>query len=328
MAEAVLVTGGAGYIGAQMVAQLGTAGFYPVVVDNLSGGAPNALLAGELVEVDIADERRIRAVLRHHGIACVFHFAAFVRVDESVSDPAKYYANNLGGTMALLRACAAEGVQEFIFSSTAAIFGTPHVVPIAEDHPKAPLNPYGHSKWLVEQVLPECERAYGMRAGCLRYFNAAGADSQSRIGPRHRPRTHLISRALAVALGEAPHLTVFGQDYDTQDGTCLRDYIHVEDLCAAHLKLLDYLRQGGQERAFNLGNGKGYSVLEVVEAARRVTGHPIPVIMGERREGDASIMVAESAKAIELLGWKPAHASLEKIIRDAWAWEQKLLTGQ
>jgi UDP-glucose 4-epimerase len=277
---------------------------------------------------DIGDCAFVDAVLGEVRPAAVMHFASCIQVGESVVDPAKYYRNNVTATQVLLDRMRAHGVARFIFSSTAAIFGDPDYVPIDEAHPKAPINPYGRSKWFVEQMLEDFDRAYGLKSVCLRYFNAAGADAEGELGECHEPETHLIPLILQVASGRRPHITVHGEDYATADGTCIRDYIHVEDLADAHLLALRQLLAGGASARYNLGNGNGYSVREVIEAVRRVTGHPIPVVMGARRAGDPPALVADSRAARAALGWQPRHAALEVIVAHAWAWEQRRAQGR
>jgi UDP-glucose 4-epimerase len=319
----ILVAGGAGYIGSHMVAGLAEAGLDVVTLDNLYSGHRDAVIAGELVEGDLADSRFLDELFSRHRFDGVMHFAAHIEVGESIRDPAKYYRNNVTNTQNFLDAMVAHGVKAFIFSSTAAIFGEPQYVPIDEAHPKAPINPYGRSKWMVEQMLEDYDRAYGLRAIALRYFNAAGADPQRRLGERHDPETHLIPLVLQAASGRRGAITVFGEDYDTPDGTCIRDYIHVNDLCAVHLLALQRLLDGGDSDRFNLGNGQGYSVREVIDTARRVTSREIPVIQGERRAGDPARLVADSTRVQNELGWRPGYAALETIVAHAWRWEQK-----
>jgi len=251
------------------------------------------------------------------------HFASFIQVGESYANPAKYYRNNVMASQVLIDGMCAHSVKALVFSSTAAIFGDPDYVPIDEAHPKQPINPYGRSKWMVEQMLEDYDRAYGLESVCLRYFNAAGADPEGALGECHEPETHLIPLLLQVASGRRPHIAVNGDDYATPDGTCIRDYIHVEDLCSAHLLALRHLFDAGGSARFNLGNGNGASVHEVIAAVRRVTGHPIPVLVGERRAGDPPILVADSRAAREQLGWAPRHADLDTIIGHAWAWERR-----
>ena len=322
----LLVVGGAGYIGSHMVLHLLDPGHKVVVADNFSTGfrdAWGAAGAPLVAELDINDEAALSRLFATHQFDAVLHFASFIQVGESVSDPAKYYANNLSATLKLLQAMVRAQVKHFIFSSTAAVYGDPIRVPIDEEHPKAPINPYGRSKWMVEQVLGDFDRAYGLKSVCLRYFNAAGADPAGRVGERHEPETHLIPLVLQAASGRRSAITVFGRDYDTPDGTCIRDYIHVADLVEAHSLALDYLQQGGDSEAFNLGNGSGFSVQEVIETARRVTGREIPVVDAPRRAGDPARLVADASKARSVLRWAPRHGDLETIVAHAWAWEQK-----
>ncbi len=319
----ILVVGGAGYIGSHMVKLLRLAGHRPVVADDLSSGRRDALLGVELQVGDIGDAGFVDEVLAKVRPAAVIHFASFIQVGESVTDPAKYYRNNVTATQVLLDGMRRHGVARFIFSSTAAIFGNPAYVPIDEAHPKQPINPYGRSKWMVEQILEDYDRAYGLKSVCLRYFNAAGADPEGELGECHQPETHLIPLLLQVASGRRPHITVHGEDYATPDGTCMRDYVHVEDLCSAHLLALQRLLAGGDSARYNLGNGNGFSVREVIAAARRVTGHAIPVVIGARRAGDPPTLVADSRSARTALHWQPRHADLDTIVAHAWAWERK-----
>ncbi|HET9699444.1 MAG TPA: UDP-glucose 4-epimerase GalE [Burkholderiales bacterium] len=319
----VLVVGGAGYIGSHMVKLLHARGHAVVTLDDLSTGYRDAVVRGEFVQGTLADRAALDRLFASRRFEAVMHFASFIQVGESVSAPAKYYANNFSNTLTLLDAMMAAGVKRFIFSSTAAIFGEPVTPLIAEDHPQRPVNPYGRSKWMVEQALADYGRAYGLRAACLRYFNAAGADPEGELGERHDPETHLIPLVLQAASGRRPHIGVFGDDYPTPDGTCVRDYIHIVDLCEAHLLALDRLMAEERSLAFNLGNGTGFSVREVIEAARRVTGRPIAVTVSPRRAGDPAQLVADSARARAGLGWTPRYADLETIIDHAWSWEQK-----
>lgn len=319
----ILVVGGAGYVGCHMVAVLGEAGYKPVTLDNLYSGYRDAVIAGEFIQGDLNDRELLNQVLDAHDFAGVMHFAAHIEVGESVRDPAKYYRNNVANTQNLLDAMVRYGVNAFIFSSTAAIFGEPQYIPIDEQHPKATVNPYGRSKWMVEQLLEDYDHAYGLKSCALRYFNAAGADPRGRLGERHQPESHLIPLVLQAASGRRESITLYGTDYDTTDGTCIRDYIHVSDLCDAHLLALEQLTQGGESNRYNLGNGQGYSVQEVIDAAAKVTGREIPVVRGERRPGDPATLVADSARARSKLGWSPRFADLDTIIAHAWAWEQK-----
>lgn len=324
MADTILVTGGAGYIGSQMVKALRQAGFRPVVLDDLSSGHRSAVRDEELHVGDVGDAAFVDRVLAEAKPAAVMHFAGFIQVGESVTDPGKYFRNNVTATQVLLDAMRAHGIARFIFSSTAAIFGEPQYVPIDEAHPKAPINPYGRSKWFVEQLLEDYDHAYGLKSVCLRYFNAAGADPDNEIGERHDPETHLVPLILQVASGRRPHIGVYGDDYPTPDGTCVRDYVHVADLCDAHLLALRQLLAGAGSARYNLGNGNGFSVREVIETARRITGHPIPVIVEPRRAGDPPSLVADAAAARAALGWTPRYADLQTIVAHAWACEQRI----
>lgn len=321
----LLLTGGAGFIGSHMALYLKERGHEVVVFDNLSHGHSDAVLDGTLVAGDLSDTATLDAVFRQNKFDGVVHFASYIEVGESVNNPLKYYENNVGNTLNLLKAMQAHGVRRFIFSSSAAVYGEPQYVPIDEKHAKAPLNPYGRSKWMVEQFLEDFDHAYGLASIALRYFNAAGADPAGRLGERHDPESHLIPLVLKVAAGVLPSIKIFGQDYDTHDGTCIRDYIHVNDLCEAHLLALQNLMDGGTSDAFNLGNGNGFSVQEVIDTARKVTGREIPAIVAPRRQGDPARLIADSTRAIKELGWHPRFAALEQIIGDAWNWESRKL---
>lgn len=320
----VLVTGGAGYIGSHMVQMLREHQIDVVTLDNLSNGYREAVVGGEFVQGDVADAELLTRLCARHEFDAVLHFAAFIQVGESVVDPAKYYRNNLQGTLSLLDVIVAAGIKRFVFSSTAAIFGEPTYTPIDERHPQVPINPYGLSKWMVEQVLADYDRAYGLKSIALRYFNAAGADPEGRLGERHEPETHLIPLVLQAASGRRPSITIFGTDYPTVDGTCVRDYIHIVDLCQAHMRALDRMRARGKSDAFNLGNGLGFTIREVIAAAERVTGRSIPVTVAARRVGDPAVLLADSSRAVDELGWRPKYQDLDTIIAHAWAWEQKL----
>ena len=320
----MLVVGGAGYIGSHMVCVLLERGHEVVVLDNLSTGYRDAVLGGLFVQADLADGAGLDALFRAHRFDGVMHFASFIQIGESVRDPAKYYRNNLVNTLSLLDAMHRNGVGTFIFSSTAAVFGEPEYVPIDEDHPLRAINPYGYSKLAVERILSDYDRAYGLRSVCLRYFNAAGADPQARIGERHEPESHLIPLVLRVASGRSPEIQIFGNDYKTPDGTCIRDYIHIVDLCDAHLLALERLCRGGASAQFNLGNGNGFSVAEVIETAERVTGMRIARVVAPRRPGDAARLVADAKLARDDLGWRPRFDDLHTIIAHAWAWERKM----
>jgi len=322
----VLVVGGAGYIGSHMVKMLVDQGHSVVTFDNLSSGFRDAVLGGEFVQADLADIPAIDRVFEQYKPEAVMHFASYIQVGESVQHPDKYYLNNFTNTLNLLNVMVKHDVKNFIFSSTAAVFGEPEYVPIDEAHVKNPLNPYGRSKWMVEQVLADYERAYGLKSVCLRYFNAAGADPSGLLGERHEPETHLIPLVLQAISGRRPHISVFGRDYDTPDGTCIRDYIHIVDLCSAHLLALKQLIKTGTSMRFNLGNGAGFSVQEVIAATERVSGKKVKVVEGPRREGDPARLVADATLARETLGWSPIYAELDTIIAHAWQWETKVVS--
>ena len=323
----VLVVGGAGYIGSHMVKMLSDDGHSVVTLDNLSTGHREAVLGGEFVLGDLADTNLIDRLFSEHRFDGVVHFASFIDVAESVRAPGKYYRNNFCYTLNLLDAMLAHRVNNFIFSSTAATFGEPQYNPIDENHPQHPINPYGLSKRMVELALADYDRAYGLKSVVLRYFNAAGADPSGLLGERHEPETHLIPLVLQVAAGSRTAIEVFGNDYDTPDGTCIRDYIHIVDLCQAHLLALTHLQREHKSAAYNLGNGNGFSVQEVIETARRVTGKPIKVIAAARRVGDPTRLVADAALARKVLGWAPRYADLATIIEHAWSWEQKCINS-
>jgi len=314
----ILVVGGAGYIGSHMVKMLLQKGYHPVTFDNLSTGYRDAVLGGSFVLGDLADRAALEKLFTDHAFEGVMHFASFIQVGESVENPAKYYRNNVINTLNLLDSMIAHEVKKCIFSSSAAIFGEPQSVPIDEKHPKNPINPYGLSKWIIEQVLRDYDHAYSLKSVCLRYFNAAGADPDGKLYERHLPETHLIPLVLEVAAGQREHITVFGQDYDTPDGTCLRDYIHINDLCQAHLLALEQLMAGVESAAYNLGNGTGFSVKQVIDISKEVTGKNIAVVIGKRREGDPARLVADSQLAKQVLGWQPQYAELSTIIQHAW----------
>jgi UDP-glucose 4-epimerase len=318
----VLVVGGAGYIGSHMVKRLGQLGCHVTTLDDLSSGHRDAVLNGDFVQGSIADANLLDRLLGQ-GFDAVMHFASFIQVGESVQQPAKYYQNNVVNTLNLLEAMRAQGVQKFIFSSTAATFGEPQYTPIDERHPQQPINPYGRSKRMIEQVLADYDAAYGLKSVCLRYFNAAGADPEGQLGERHEPETHLIPLVLQAASGRRPHISVFGRDYDTPDGTCIRDYVHIADLCEAHWLALQSLMNGGSSQAYNLGNGNGFSVQEVIDTAEAVTERRIAVVNAPRREGDPARLVADATLARKQLGWQPQYADLATIIEHAWKWETR-----
>jgi UDP-glucose 4-epimerase len=297
-----------------------------VVVDDLSSGHADALPPGvPLVKADVRDGAAVGRALRDHRAEAVFHFASRIQVGESVVNPRLYWRDNLAAGIALLEAVLDAGVKRFVLSSTAAVYGDPIRVPLDEDHPTSPVNPYGATKLALEHVLADYARAYGLSYAALRYFNASGADVDAGIGERHDPETHLIPIVLEAALGKRPHVTIFGDDWDTPDGTCVRDYIHVTDLAHAHLAALAYLGRAkdGDPRAFNLGTGRGYSVREVVESARRVTGRDVPVVTGPRRAGDPPVLVASADRARRVLGWEAKRSSLDEIVGDAWKWHSR-----
>jgi UDP-arabinose 4-epimerase len=320
----VLVTGGAGYIGAHTCKVLAEAGHEPIVYDNLVHGHRHAVQWGPFAEGDILDRARLDEVITEHAPEAVIHFAAFAYVGESVTDPGKYYRNNVAGSLNLIEAIRDHGIAHMVFSSTCATYGVPESVPITEDAPQHPINPYGQSKLTVERMMADFERAHGLGWIALRYFNASGADPDGETGEDHTPETHLIPLILDAAAGRRAAITVFGDDYDTPDGSCIRDYIHVTDLADAHLRALEGLQRGLPSGAFNLGNGTGYSVFEVIQAVERVTGLTVPVEIGPRRPGDPDRLVGSAGKARRDLGWQPRFAALDEIIRTAWNWHGKL----
>jgi UDP-glucose 4-epimerase len=319
----ILVTGGAGYIGSHVVKALGESGYRVLTYDSLVSGHPWAVLYGELVVGDLLDTGKLEKTIADFRPDAVMHFAAHIVVPESVSQPLKYYRNNVQGSFSLLAAMAKMGVRKLIFSSTAAVYGIPLQVPVAEEAILQPINPYGWSKAMVEQVLRDSSAAGEIDYVSLRYFNVAGADRDGRIGEGKEDATHLITLATRTAAGRQPFLRVFGTDYPTPDGTCIRDYIHVEDLAAAHVLALEHLLPGGEGGVFNCGYGRGYSVLEVIEAVKQVTGIDFPVRYEGRRPGDPPVLVADSQKIRAKLGWVPAAADLKQIVGSAWRWEQK-----
>ena len=322
-----LVTGGAGYIGSHAVKALHAAGHQVTVYDNFSAGHREAArFAHSVVDGDIHDTDRVRRALRDHACEGVMHFAAWLSVGESVRDPAGYYRNNVLGALSILDAMIAEGVHSLVFSSTAAVFGNPVETPITESHPKEPINSYGETKLAIERALPHYERAYGIRAVVLRYFNASGADPDGDLGEDHHPELHLIPRAIDAALGRDT-FQIFGEDYETPDGTCLRDYIHVTDLADAHILAMDSLRKGGPSATYNLGNGRPTSVREIVDSVARVTGRPVPLTVGPRREGDPAVLFASSERIRRELGWKPRFEDVDTIVRTAWAWRKDRPSG-
>ncbi len=324
--KTVLVTGGAGYIGSHAVLALQQAGYDVVVLDNLVYGHRDIVekvLQVELVVGDTNDRALLNDLFQARSIDAVMHFAAYAYVGESVTKPDKYYRNNVIGTLTLLEAMVAASIHKFVFSSTCATYGVPKTVPIPEDHPQNPINPYGATKLMVERILADFDPAYDFKSVSFRYFNAAGADPQGRLGEDHQPETHLIPLVLMTALGQQDAISIFGTDYPTRDGTCIRDYIHVTDLADAHVLGLKYLLDGGDSQIFNLGNGSGFSVREVIDTARQVTGRSINAIERDRRPGDPPALVGSAEKARSMLGWNPQYADLEVILRHAWDWHQK-----
>jgi UDP-glucose-4-epimerase GalE len=318
----VLVVGGAGYIGSHMVKLLLEKSYPVIVLDNLSTGHRRLVSGGEFIEGSLGDAELLVRIFNAYPISAVMHFAAFSLVGESVQAPLKYYRNNMCETLTLIEAMVTHGVKRFIFSSTAAVYGEPERVPIPEDHPCRPTNPYGNTKLGVERMLADCDAAFGLRSICLRYFNAAGADPSGMIGEAHTPESHLIPLVLKAALAATP-VKIFGVDYPTADGTCLRDYVHVCDLAQAHLLALDALEAGCASDVFNLGNSVGYSVRQVIDAAGRITGKKTEALECERRPGDPAVLVADSSKIRSKLGWKPKYEGLDEIIDTAWHWHAK-----
>ena len=319
----VLVTGGAGYIGSHTAKALARAGHEVVVLDNFSGGHRWAVKWGPCVEGDLGDTALVTQALKTYGIDAVLHFAASIQVGESVRDPKKYFWNNVVNTLHLLDAMLAAGVPHIVFSSSAAVYGNPEKVPIPEEHPTRPVNPYGDTKLMMERALQWYGAAYGIRWAALRYFNAAGADPEGELGEEHDPESHLIPLVIRAALGRIPYVEVFGTDYASPDGTAVRDYIHIADLADAHLKALQYLARGGESRAMNLGTGKGHTVREVITAVSNVSGVPVPTRDAPRRAGDPPALVADPAQATSLLGWKPRYAGLLEIVESAWKWHKR-----
>ncbi|MFM2312282.1 MAG: hypothetical protein RLZZ04_1558 [Cyanobacteriota bacterium] len=323
---AILVTGGAGYIGSHSVLTLQKAGYEVIILDSLVYGHQDlveTVLKAKLIVGSTCDRALLREVFANHQIDAVMHFAAYAYVGESVTEPAKYYDNNVVGTLTLLEAMLEANVKTFVFSSTCATYGVPDSVPITEDQSQNPINPYGATKLMVERILQDFSHAYDFRSVCLRYFNAAGADPEGNLGEDHNPETHLIPLVLQTALGQRESVSVFGTDYDTPDGTCIRDYIHVLDIAQAHILALKYLLDNGATDVFNLGNASGFSVKEVIETARKITGKEIKAEFSDRRPGDPPALVGSGAKAQKILGWQPAYSNLDDIISHAWQWHQK-----
>lgn len=318
-----MVAGGAGYIGSHMVLYLLDKGYNPIVYDNLSEGHREAVLGGTFIEGDLSDKNKLNEVFKSYDISAVMHFAASCYVGESVTSPAKYYKNNVVTTLNLLDTMIENKINKFIFSSTCATYGLPQYLPLTEEHPQSPVNPYGNTKLAVELILKDYAKAYDLRSVAFRYFNAAGADPQARIGESHDPETHLIPNVIKSALGIGDPLKIFGDDYDTPDGTCVRDYIHVLDLAQAHLLGLEKLFEGYKSDFFNLGNGEGYSNKQVIETVEKISGRKVQYSFAPRREGDPPTLIGSSKKAFEQLNWKPEYASLDKIVETAWNWHKK-----
>lgn len=319
----ILVTGGAGYIGSHMVKLLGEKGRDSITFDNLSRGHREMVTSGKFIEGDLSDKDLLVDIFRGYDVRAVFHFASDALVGESEEDPRRYYRNNVANGIHLLDAMLEAGVKRIVFSSSAAVYGEPVRIPMDEDHPAAPVNVYGTTKLIMENMMKKYAEVYGLRFASLRYFNAAGADPDGLIGEDHDPETHLIPLVLDAALGRRKEITVFGHDYDTPDGTCIRDYIHVTDLAEAHIIALSHLEKESGSAIYNLGNGRGFSVLDVIKAAERVTGRTIPVRAGERRKGDPARLVASSERIMRDWGWKPRYADLDVIVETAWKWHRR-----
>jgi len=319
----ILVTGGAGYIGSHTVKQLLVRGYEPVIIDDLSEGHREALTGGDLITGNFGDYSLMKRVLEKDRIEVVIHLAAHCYVGESVEDPHKYFHNNVVNSLNLLKAMLDTGVKKIIFSSSCAVYGEPRYLPIDENHPIGPVSPYGMTKYFFEKILEYFDTAYGIKYVSLRYFNAAGADDSGTIGEDHDPETHLIPLVLKVALNQLSSITIFGDSYDTHDGTCVRDYIHVNDLAEAHILSVEYLTENNSSNVFNLGNGEGYSVRQIIDISREITGYPIPALSGSPRPGDPAKLISGSEKAFKELGWKPAIPAIHDIIASAWKWHQE-----
>lgn len=318
----ILIVGGAGYIGSHVNKELNKRGYDTIVYDNLIYGHKEAVKWGMFEYGDLRDTTKLEEVFNKYDIEAVFHFAAFAYVGESVTNPSKYYNNNVAATINLLDAMVRHNVKYFVFSSTCATYGQPDKMPITEDMPQKPINPYGASKLMVERILEDYETAYGLHSVCLRYFNAAGDDPDGEIGESHTPETHIIPLILDAALGKRESIKVFGTDYDTKDGSCIRDYIHVLDLADAHIRALEYMKKENISNRFNLGTSNGTSVIEMVEAAKKITGVDFKVVYAERRPGDPAELVGSNIKAKEILGWEPKYSDVETILKDAWNWQK------
>lgn len=320
----ILIVGGAGYIGSHVNKVLNERGYETIILDNLSYGHEESVKWGTLCKCDLANINEVDDIFTKYNINAVMHFSSFIDVGESVRNPEKYYNNNVVNTMNLLNVMLKHDVKKFIFSSTCATYGIPQKIPLTENHPQNPINPYGWTKLMVERILKDYDTAYGLKSVILRYFNASGADESGIIGEWHNPETHLIPLILDAAMGKREDIKIFGTDYDTPDGTCIRDYIHVTDLADAHILSLEYLNKNNQSNQFNLGNGQGFSVKEVIESVKRVTGRNFNVTQTQRREGDPAILIGSSKKAKDTLGWDPQYVNIDKIIETAWIWHQKL----
>lgn len=320
----ILIVGGAGYIGSHVNKELNKRGYETVVYDNLIYGHKEAVKWGTFEYGDLNDTARLEQIFNTYDIEAVFHFAAFAYVGESVEKPSKYYHNNVSATLNLLDVMVRHDVKYFVFSSTCATYGQPEQMPITEDMLQKPINPYGASKLMVERILDDYEKAYGLHSVCLRYFNAAGDDPDAEIGEMHDPETHIIPLVLDAAIGKRECIKVFGTDYPTRDGSCIRDYIHVLDLADAHIKALDYMKKENVSNRFNLGTSNGISVIEIIEAAKKVTGRDIKVVYEDRRAGDPAELIGSNIKAKEVLNWVPKYSDIENILEDAWRWHQKM----
>lgn len=320
----ILIVGGAGYIGSHVNKALNESGYETLILDNLSYGHEESIKWGTFIKCDLADVDAVDEIFDKYDITAVMHFSSFIDVGESVTNPEKYYYNNVVNTMNLLHVMLKHDVKKFIFSSTCATYGIPQKIPLVEDHPQNPINPYGMTKLMVEKILHDYDTAYGLKSVILRYFNASGADKSAEIGEWHNPETHLIPLILDAALGKREDIKIFGTDYDTPDGTCIRDYIHVTDLADAHIRSLKYLEENNESNQFNLGNGLGFSVREVIESVKKVTGEDFKVTETTRREGDPAILIGSSDKARKILEWNPQYTDIDQIVQTAWAWHQKL----
>jgi len=319
----ILVIGGAGYVGSHTNKLLNKKGYQTVVFDNLSCGHREFVKWGEFILGDLSNREQIRDCFKKYQIEAIMHFSAYANIEESVTDPSKYYNNNVINTINLLDTMIESGINNIIFSSSCAIYGEPEEIPIKETHPKNPFNPYGKTKFMIEEILKDYDKAYCLKYISLRYFNAAGADPESEIGERHDPETHLIPRTIFAALGEKENIKIFGTDYPTKDKTCIRDYIHVTDLADAHIKALEYLKKNQKSDVFNLGNGSGYSVREIIETVKKISKRDFKVVESNRREGDPPVLIADSQKAMKILGWNTQYSEIETIVKSAWEWHSK-----